>query len=663
MNHRIQTLLVIFILVFSGTLSAAIKKPLSTEELSEMRRLFVMANSALERGQISRYRHLAKKLENYPLYPYLIYEELRRNLKKARTADIQAFLTTYEDTPLARKLHYRWLKTLARQKRVNELIEYYQTTSDKSLHCAYARALYSTGHSERAHNIVEGLWLTGNSLPRNCDLAIRTWEKAGKLTQELLWKRIHLAMRSGKTRLAKYLAKKLDKKEKYLMPLWLKVRRSPSFVAKAHHRFGDEKPAIMRWIVADGLSRLARKQPQLAYDLWQEYKTQYTFSPQQKARIKRNLIRYLSKENLVENQKLLAKLALNQHGKKFSEQQIFSAITDHEWQLALNSIEQLPKNQQHEPRWLYWRGRSLEALGRLEEARSTYLLNSDDRNYYSFLASDRAGSNYHLAHRPLSFEQEELSSLNKIPAFVRARELFVLERQTKARSEWQWAVKDMSKAELLKAASLANQWGWYDRAILTLALARYWDDLELRFPLAHRKLVVSQARRREINPAWAFAVIRQESAFTPDARSHAGAMGLMQLMPSTARQVARNLKMRFRGKRDLLDVKTNISLGVSYLKKVQDRFDGHEVLATAAYNAGGHRVKQWLPEDPQDADIWIEMVPFDETRGYLKRVLTYTAIYEQRLGMSTVPISQRMPPVQLNKTLTSNSAPKISQGG
>ena len=268
-----------------------------------------------------------------------------------------------------------------------------------------------------------------------------------------------------------------------------------------------------------------------------------------------------------------------------------------------------------------------------------------------------------MAHRPLDFEQEELSSLNNIPAFVRARELFVLERTTDARREWQWAVKDMSKAELLKAASLANQWGWYDRAIMTVALARYWDDLELRFPLAHQKLVVSQAKRRNINPAWAFAVIRQESAFSPDARSHAGAMGLMQLMPRTARQVARNLKIRMRSKSDLLNVKTNIRLGVGYLKKVYDRFDGHKVLATAAYNAGGHRVKQWLPEESQDADLWIETVPFSETQDYLKRVLTYTAIYEQRLGMMTVPISQRMTPIQLNnKTLSKSAVKNGSQG-
>lgn len=657
-----RTVLLLLSLTFMGGLVSANEKVFSNQQLSEMRRQFVMADSALNKGRLSQYRQLANKLTDYPLYPYLKYAELQKNIRHAKTTEIQHFIKTYEQTPLAKKLHYSWLKNLARQKRWPQLIDYYQNTSDTQLHCAYARALYSTSQTERADHVVEDLWLTGKSLPKQCDYAISRWEKAGKLTSSLLWKRIHLAMRAGNTRLAKYLAKKLDKKENFLMPLWFKVRRNPEFLPKAHHRFGDEKPEILRWIVADGLTRLARKQPQLAFDLWQEYKQQYTFSPQEKARIKGRLSRYLGKENSEENRKLLAKLDIKQASKKFNHQQIFAAVAEHEWQQALDSIEQLPRDTQHESRWLYWRGRSLEALGRLEEARSTYLLNTDSRNYYSFLASDRAGNSYRLAHRPLNFEAQELSGLNRIPAFVRARELFILERQVDARREWQWAVKDMSKAELLKAASQANEWGWYDRAIMTVALARYWDDLELRFPTPHQKLIVSQAKYRNINPAWAFAVIRQESAFTADAKSHAGAMGLMQLMPRTARQVARNLSIRMRGKNDLLDVNTNIRLGIGYLKKVKDKFDGHNVLATAAYNAGGYRVKQWLPEEPQAADLWIETVPFDETQDYLKRVLTYTAIYEQRLGMITVPISKRMPPVQDNKTLSKNSPAAKSQG-
>ena len=210
-------------------------------------------------------------------------------------------------------------------------------------------------------------------------------------------------------------------------------------------------------------------------------------------------------------------------------------------------------------------------------------------------------------------------------------------------------------SRLLKAAKLADEWGWHDRAIATLARARYWDDLELRFPLAHQQVVLTQAKRQKVNPAWAFAIIRQESAFTTDARSHAGAMGLMQLMPRTARTVARSMKMQPPRRYDLLKIDTNIRLGVRYLKKVQDRNQGHPVLATAAYNAGQSRVTQWLPEQGSvAADVWIETVPFQETRDYLKRVMTYTVIYEQRLGRDPVPLLERMSPI-INPTLTAHT--------
>ena len=649
------------LLVITGEGPIAATHPLEESQLSYQRHQFELAERALKKGQRTRFKKILSELEPYPLHPYLEYAELKHRLKKARPEEIKDFIKRYEQTPLASKLRFRWLKTLARQKRWGLFTENYQATTDIRLRCAYSQALYATGESERAHLLTESLWLTGRSLPRRCDVPLKLWQQAGKLTTDLLWKRIHLAMHSGKTSLARYLAKQVDEKEKFWVPLWLKVRRNPEFVIQAQQRFTEQHPQIMRWIIADALPRMARKQPEKALTLWETYSEQYSFTPREVMRIERSLVRFAY------NTKTANKAFFNKNGyrhlrKQLQSDRIFSTISEHDWASALTQLEQLPPKTQHEARWIYWRGRILEAIGRLEEARSTYLLNTDTRSYYSFLSADRAGNNYDLAHRPLFFANQDLDSLKNISAFLRARELFILNRPADARREWQWATKKMNKAELLKAATLANQWGWYDRAISTLALASYWDDLELRFPLAHQKLVVAQSKHRNINPAWAFAVIRQESAFTPDARSHAGALGLMQLMPRTAREMARNLRIRMRGKNDLLNVKTNIRLGIGYLKKVYDRFNGHKVLATAAYNAGHYRVKQWLPEESQAADLWIETVPFSETQDYLKRVLTYTAIYEQRLGMNSVPLSKRMTPVAVEKELSHSYNPVSPKG-
>jgi soluble lytic murein transglycosylase len=200
--------------------------------------------------------------------------------------------------------------------------------------------------------------------------------------------------------------------------------------------------------------------------------------------------------------------------------------------------------------------------------------------------------------------------------------------------------------DLKAAAKLASRSGWHDRAIFTLAQTGYWDDLELRFPVQHAELVAENAGRHGIDKAWIFAVMRQESAFMDNARSHAGALGLMQVMPATARHVARNLlKRKPPARREILQPDTNIALGSAYLSEVKSKLGDSAVLATAAYNAGPHRVARWLPQRTLPADIWIELVPFEETRTYLRRVLTYTVIYEKRLGLTPTRLAQRLHPV------------------
>ena len=182
---------------------------------------------------------------------------------------------------------------------------------------------------------------------------------------------------------------------------------------------------------------------------------------------------------------------------------------------------------------------------------------------------------------------------------------------------------------------MAQIWEWPSQAIITLAKIRDWNDLELRFPLAYREQVDQHAKILGLDSAWIYAILRQESAFISDARSGAGAMGLMQLMPRTARQVASRSKHAPLKTTDLFHPKVNIELGSSYLNEVYRRLQENPVLATAAYNAGPSRVLRWLPEESQPTDIWIETVPFRETREYLKRVLAYTLIYAHRLGKKT----------------------------
>jgi len=212
-----------------------------------------------------------------------------------------------------------------------------------------------------------------------------------------------------------------------------------------------------------------------------------------------------------------------------------------------------------------------------------------------------------------------------------------------ARREWQFTIKQMSPRQLQLAAVLASKLGWHDRAVLTIGRTKTLDDLKLRYPIVFEKKVLRHSKRNKIQPAWVYGVLRQESAYMTDARSHAGALGLMQLMPRTAKSEARRLRLRLRNKNEILNVDKNIRLGTAHLKRVLDINKGHHVLATASYNAGVHRVTTWLPKsNTVPADIWIETIPFKETRKYVKRVMSTMAVFEKHLQQPITPMLKRL---------------------
>jgi soluble lytic murein transglycosylase len=330
------------------------------------------------------------------------------------------------------------------------------------------------------------------------------------------------------------------------------------------------------------------------------------------------------------------------------EWRIRIALRQGDWKTTLHWLDQLPDEERGSPRWQYWRGRTLEALNQTEPARQAYRNAAERRDYYGFLAADRIGASYVLANDSLTATATELEALLvRSPGLQRARELYILGREPEASGEWRRALQDFDRAGLQQAALLARHWDWHSQAIITIARAEHWDDLELRFPLAHQERVLANARAGTVDPAWIYAVIRQESAFRADARSPAGALGLMQVMPATGRQIAQELR-EDSADPSLLKPDTNIRYGVHYLRRMLERLQGNPVLATAAYNAGPNRVAQWLPpSEALPADVWAETIPYRETRTYVQRVMEYLIVYQRRLGAQDpqTTLSARMKPV------------------
>ena len=612
--------------------------------LDEQRSTFLAAEQALKRGTLSEFGQLRDSLRDYPLYPYLEYQAILRRLKQANAAEVSGFLDSYRATPLADMLRARWLDQLADQKRWSEYLRFYQPTSYVGRRCDHLHALIATGQSKQAFPQVTEIWLYGKSRPSACDPVFSAWTKAGYRTTDMVWKRIEKAMEAGEWRLAEYLGRDLSNADQVWLKRWVRLLRTPDR-ADDVDRFSSPHP-YREAMLSHAVRRLARWDGTKALQLWQEIKPRYPFSQSQIQRTEHYIVRNLVRTPGDAAYAFIRGVEVGKGDTLVHEARVRAGLLREDWPQVVRWIAALPKQERDDERWTYWLARALAGSGDPAAARVLYEKVARERSYYGFLAADQIGVDYHLDHVETPAPEQLIAQIAQMDGIERAQELFALERWSDARREWRTATSGMDSEQLKAAAKLAEQRGWHDRAIFTLAQTGYWDDLELRFPLEHAQLVEANAKLHGIDIAWIFAVMRQESAFMNNARSHAGAMGLMQLMPATARNVARHvLKRRPPRKSELLDPDTNIALGSAYLKQMKGELGDSAVLATAAYNAGPHRVTGWLPERTLPADIWIELVPFEETRGYLRRVLAYTVIYEKRMGRVPTRLHERLHPV------------------
>jgi soluble lytic murein transglycosylase len=627
---------------------------LAAATLEEQRNNFLEAEKAFQRGEIRRYRALKSTLQEYPLYPYLEFRELKRNLSSKKASEIADFLDRYPKTPLAGQLRMAWLDHLASRGRWEGYLDFYQTPANTRRHCHYLQALLNTGQKTAALDEVEPLWLHGRSRPEACDPVFKAWRKAGRLSPELVWLRIGLAMDNHETGLATYLRRFLPKQERKWLDIWLQMHRQPEKLTKTS-QLNIPSPLQER-ILVHGIKQLARRDSEQARSNWFRLSKLHTFSTALQERAAKALTLAMKKEDHPNLLEFLDTVQPSPENGQLAEIRLRAALSHHDWARVIRWIGELPEELREKESWRYWRARALGERGEDPQTVEQLLQElSQERSYYGFLAADRLGTSYNLAHEPLTVDESRLRELTTDPGLNRARELFLLGRMIPARREWTSVVRELDKESLKAVAKLAYDWNWYARSIFALARAEFWHDLELRFPLEHRTYIDTKGQKHNLDIAWVFAVIRQESAFVRDAHSHAGALGLMQLMPRTARSEARRLKRRRPGTQDLLEPTTNIDLGTAHLRRVMDKVDQNQVLATAAYNAGLHRVRAWLPDDKVAADLWVETVPFSETRRYLKRVLSYKVIYQKRLGLEPQRIKESMPHIEPAKKSSSET--------
>ncbi len=603
---------------------------------------FLAAEQAFKRGDRVRFAALAETLRDYPLYPYLRFTDLSAHLETAAESDIEAFLAADPDSQLAARLRIAWLRRLAAASRWSDYARLYRPDDSVERRCLDLRSLIETGRRDEAMPQVASLWLSARAQPDVCNPVFAVWQQTGQLTPELVWARIRLAMESSETALARALGKLLPDAERVWLERWLAVDQHPTLVIAAD-QFGTAHP-MRAAILSDGIARLAQQSPEDAarsLTRWHDWlDVDPAAADRAHAAVGRALIQIGDRQGL----DFWDGLRATADNLSEQEARLRAAIGLRAWDWLATWIARMPDSPEKRDRWLYWQGRAEEQLGRSTEAAARFVQAAQQRSLWGFLAADRIGQPYHLTDAPTPAEPERIQRLMQSPAFARLQELDALARETDLRREWRALTQTLETPDLLAAAVVASTLSWHEQAIFTLARAGYWDDLALRFPLPYRELVTEQAWQTGIAPEWIFAVIRQESVFTRTVTSPVGAMGLMQLMPKTAAEVAAELELTPPSRQDLFDPALNITLGSTYLAQMHDRF-GHVALATAAYNAGPLRVMRWLPDVCTEADLWIAQIPYTETRHYVERVLAYRVIYAERLGLAPVRLSDLLPPV------------------
>lgn len=618
----------------------------SSPDFSLERSLFLVSERALTQQDERGFLATREVLAEYPLLQYLEYRLLARNLSAASPESIAAFLETYADGPLARMLRNSYLDHLAKERNWDAFLRFAGDGTGLSTErtCFRMQALLNTGSPEAALAGIESIWLHGRSQPKACDAALEAWRARGGLTPDLAWQRLELAIAADQAGLARYLRRYLAPADRPWADRWLELEANPERLLQAGLQAGDH-PAAGRILESAFLDWIPRDL-EAAVAAWQTQGHRLNLEPEREYRIQHAIALRLAVRNHPEALAFMARLPEAAFDDQLRQWQLRAALRAQDWNTVLHAVAGMDGETRTEAAWQYWRARALERTGDHDAALAAYRLAAQERNFHGFLAADRLGQPYRIGHEPLRVAADVLDRVAHDPAILRMRELLLLERFPEARREWSHAIDRLSPAEQEAAARLFSDWGWHDRAIFTVARARNWGDIDLRFPLAFDDLILAGARDQAIDPAWAMAIARQESAFLHDVRSGAGALGIMQIMPATGRTVATAAGVRIRTNADILKPENNTRLGTYYLRRNLDGFGGHSMLSTAAYNAGAHRVRQWLPEDgAMEPDIWAELIPFHETRDYVQRVFAYRIIYAVRLGLTPPSLDTLLFPV------------------
>ena len=600
---------------------------------------FVAARDAFRAGDAARLERIAPRLNGYLLEAYVEYWRLKLKLDDADPVAVRAFLERYANVPLAERLLAEWLKSLAKRGEWKTFGDFYlkQPSEDVELACYTAQWRWQQEGGE-ALDVVRGFWFSGQDQPESCRPVFAALIAKGKLTSRDIWARFRLAHEAGNYRLAAKIAGELPTVERPAPRDIERIDRNP----RAALMKGDFRLSAPfgRELALYALDRATASDPSAARDAWLNFRSRLP-DPD---RLYGNLVlAYNAARQLVPS---ASDWYRDAEGAPMTEAQrawrVRAALRAGEWSEVANAIDAMPETEAQEPAWRYWKARSLAATGHVEDATRLYGGLATEQHFYGFLAAEALGATVVPQSEPLSPEPAALAAFAARPAVQRVVKLSALDLRSEGHREWLAVVRGLDDDALLLAAVFAQQNDLYDRSINTADRTRQRHDFALRYPTPYQSEIEEAAKRNGLDPALLYGLVRQESRFVADIVSTAGAVGLMQLMAPTARWVAKQTGRSELRTLKLDDPALNVELGSYYLRYVMDRFGGLTALATAAYNAGPGRAESWRGAASLEGAIYVETIPFNETRDYTKKVLANAMFYQTRLGLPYLALRDRL---------------------
>jgi peptidoglycan lytic transglycosylase len=593
-------------------------------------------------------------LEHYAIYDYLIAARLRRDLSAAANenldAAIDAFLRARVGQLVTRGLRRDWLASLAQRHRWDWFLPRSIDVVDPVLICDRLDVRLSTNDTQGLAAAALIRWMAPQKPPAECVNVFAWLRRQGLLTPALAESRTRAALSADSPRLAREFAADVPIDRRAALLQWSDLLDSPRpalTVLATHPALAVEAEAL-----ASGFDKLARTEPAYALDLLPKLIAHEGLTPENQDRLRRAAALGAAYDRDPRAMAAFDDLPATVVDGPVQEWRVRAALWNHDFARALAWLDLMPSTLAAQPRWRYWRARTVAATKGSDAAAPIFRDIAGLRDYYGYLAADRLAQPYNLNVRPSPLDAAAQTALARAPGVIRAHELFECDMTDEAISEWNAALESADNALRVQAALLASRWGWFAQSITTLAQSGEFDDVTLRYPRPFLDSVSQASKLAQLPQDWILAVMRQESLFRKDAISRADARGVMQMVNSTAAAVARRWHLPAPGRDGLFDPSIAIPLGAAHLRELLDRYGEQLTLSLAAYNAGPTAVARWLPPTPMDPDIWIENIPYNETRGYVQHILEHIVAFASvrdaeapRLSVLLTEVEPATPPL------------------